>query len=91
MSGWITGGWGSVLLVSPRFHRLHHAPLRPVRMGQNYAVLLPVWDWAFGTGDFRRGSSPTGTPEEPESLASGGWLRQQAVGLRRMVGAIAGR
>jgi hypothetical protein len=50
-------------------------------------VLLPVWDWAFGTADFRRDHFPeTGAPGEPEALATGGWLRQQAVGLRRMVG-----
>ena len=86
------GRVGERLLVSPRFHRLHHAPLSAGAQGRNYAVLLPVWDWVFGTGDFRRGVfPPTGTPEEPEALASGGWLRQQAVGLRRMVGAIAGR
>lgn len=86
------GRLGERLLVSPRFHRLHHAPLSAGASGRNYAVLLPVWDWIFGTGDFRRGIfPPTGTPEEPEALASGGWLRQQAVGLRRMVGAIAGR
>lgn len=86
------GRVGERLLVSPRFHRLHHAPLSAGAQGRNYAVLLPVWDWIFGTGDFRRGVfPPTGTPEEPEALASGGWLRQQAVGLRRMVGAIAGR
>jgi sterol desaturase/sphingolipid hydroxylase (fatty acid hydroxylase superfamily) len=86
------GRLGERLLVSPRFHRLHHAPLSAGAQGQNYAVLLPVWDWIFGTGDFRRGVfPPTGAPEEPESLASGGWLRQQTIGLRRMVGAIAGR
>jgi sterol desaturase/sphingolipid hydroxylase (fatty acid hydroxylase superfamily) len=86
------GRVGERLLVSPRFHRLHHAPLSAGAHGRNYAVLLPVWDWIFGTGDFRRGVFPsTGAPEEPESLASGGWLRQQAVGLRRMVGTIGGR
>jgi sterol desaturase/sphingolipid hydroxylase (fatty acid hydroxylase superfamily) len=86
------GRVGERLLVSPRFHRLHHAPLSAGASGKNYAVLLPIWDWIFGTADFHRGVfPPTGTPEEPESLASGGWLRQQAVGLRRMVGAIAGQ
>jgi sterol desaturase/sphingolipid hydroxylase (fatty acid hydroxylase superfamily) len=86
------GRLGERMLVSPRFHRLHHAPLSAGAQGRNYAVLLPIWDWVFGTGDFQRGVfSPTGAPEEPEALASGGWLRQQAVGLRRMVGAIAGR
>jgi sterol desaturase/sphingolipid hydroxylase (fatty acid hydroxylase superfamily) len=86
------GRVGERLLVSPRFHRLHHAPLSAGAAGKNYAVLLPVWDWIFGTADFRRAHfPPTGTPEEPETLASGGWLRQQAVGLRRMMAALAGR
>ncbi|RAI58473.1 sterol desaturase family protein [Roseicella frigidaeris] len=86
------GRLGERLLVSPRFHRLHHAPLSAGAQGKNYAVLLPVWDWLFGTADFQRGVfPPTGTPEEPEALASGGWLRQQAIGLRRMFGALAGR
>ncbi|MDO9707897.1 sterol desaturase family protein [Paracraurococcus lichenis] len=86
-------GWlGERLLVSPRFHRLHHGPLSAGASGRNFAVLLPVWDWVFGTADWHRDAfPPTGTPEEPEALATGGWLRQQAVGLRRMVGAIAGR
>jgi hypothetical protein len=50
-------------------------------------VLLPVWDWVFGTADFNRGAYPkTGAPGEPEALATGGWARQQVVALRRMVG-----
>ncbi|MFZ4408598.1 MAG: sterol desaturase family protein [Paracraurococcus sp.] len=86
-------GWlGERLLVSPRFHRLHHAPLSAGAHGLNYAVLLPVWDWMFGTGDFRRGVfPPTGALEEPEALATGGWWRQQVVGMRRMAGAVVGR
>jgi sterol desaturase/sphingolipid hydroxylase (fatty acid hydroxylase superfamily) len=86
-------GWlGERLLVSPRFHRLHHGVLSAGASGKNYAVLLPVWDWVFGTADFRRGIYlPTGVPEGPEALATGGWFRQQVVGLRRMVGAIRAR
>jgi sterol desaturase/sphingolipid hydroxylase (fatty acid hydroxylase superfamily) len=86
------GRVGERLLVSPRFHRLHHGELSAGEHGRNYAVLLPVWDWLFGTADFRRGLYPrTGDPEAPEALVRGGWLRQQAVGLRRMVAALAGR
>ena len=86
------GRIGERLLVSPRFHRLHHAPVSAGARGMNYAVLLPVWDWLFRTGDFRREEFPaTGTPEEAEALATGGWLRQQWLGLRGMVGALAGR
>lgn len=86
------GRIGERLVVSPRFHRLHHGVLSVADHGKNYAVLFPVWDWIFGTADFRRDVFPrTGDPEAPEALATGGWLRQQAVGLKRMAGAIFGR
>jgi sterol desaturase/sphingolipid hydroxylase (fatty acid hydroxylase superfamily) len=86
------GRIGERLLVSPRFHRLHHGELSAGEHGRNYAVLLPVWDLIFGTADFRRDLFPrTGDPEAPEALATGGWLRQQAMGVRRMVAALAGR
>ncbi len=83
------GRIGERLVVSPRFHRLHHGVLSTAGHGKNYAVLLPVWDWIFGTADFHRDVYPrTGDPDSPEALATGGWLRQQAVGLKRMAGAI---
>ena len=86
------GRVGERLLVSPRFHRIHHGELSAGEDGRNYAVLLPVWDWVFGTGDFDRKSYPrTGDPMAPESLATGGWLRQQAVGLRELGRALRGR
>ncbi|MDJ0388008.1 sterol desaturase family protein [Roseomonas sp. E05] len=79
------GRLGERLLVSPRFHRLHHSRLGSGRLGRNYAVLLPVWDWVFGTADFRRDLFPaTGDKRLPEELASGGWLRQQWAGLRQL-------
>jgi sterol desaturase/sphingolipid hydroxylase (fatty acid hydroxylase superfamily) len=77
------------LLVSPRFHRVHHGVMSAAGQGRNYAVLFPAWDWMFGTADFRRGEYPrTGDPDGPEALARGGWLRQQAVGAKRMMAAI---
>lgn len=86
------GRVGERLIVSPRFHRLHHGILSIGQQGKNYAVLLPVWDWIFGTADFDRSRYPhTGDPSAPESLASGGWLRQQVEGLRRMGRALIGR
>jgi len=85
------GAVGERVLVSPRFHRLHHGELSAGEHGKNYATLLPVWDWLFGTADFRREVYPrTGDPEAPEALATGGWWRQQVVGLRRMVAAVTG-
>lgn len=86
------GRIGERLVVSPRFHRLHHGELSAGAQGKNFAVLLPVWDWIFGTADFRRDVYPrTGDPEAPSALVTGGWLRQQAAGLRRLAGALAGR
>ena len=47
-------GWlGERLLVSPRYHRWHHAVELPegaqYRYGCNFAILFPVWDRLFGT------------------------------------------
>ena len=47
-------GWlGERLLVSPRYHRWHHAvdlpPGRNFRFGCNFAILFPTWDRLFGT------------------------------------------
>lgn len=86
------GRVGERLIVSPRFHRLHHGVLSTAEQGRNYAVLLPVWDWIFGTADFRREVYPrTGDPTAPEALATGSWWRQQLVGLRRAAAAVIGR
>lgn len=79
------GRFGERLMVSPRFHRIHHGELSAGENGRNYAVLLPIWDWMFGTADFDRRSYPrTGDPSAPESLATGGWFRQQVEGFREL-------
>ncbi len=86
------GPVGERLLVSPRFHRLHHGVLSVGALGRNYAVLLPVWDWLFGTADFRRGEYPaTGDPEAPQAYVRGGWLRQQWVGMGQVARALFSR
>ena len=83
------GAIGERLFVSPRFHRLHHGILEPGAEGKNFAVLLPVWDWIFGTADFRRHHfPPTGDSDLPDALVSGGWLRQQAVGAKQFFRAL---
>ena len=83
------GRVGERLLVSPRFHRQHHGVLSAGQDGHNFAVLLPVWDWVFGTADFRRSDFPrTGDPDAPAALVRGGWWRQQVEGTRRMWGAL---
>ncbi len=83
------GRLGERVLVSPRFHRIHHGELSAGEHGRNYAVLLPVWDWLFGTADFDRTSYPrTGDPDAPEALATGGWFRQQVEGFRQFARAL---
>lgn len=82
------GAVGERLLVSPRFHRLHHGQGRELA-NKNFAVLLPIWDWIFGTADFRRDYyPPTGDGSPADAPVHGGWLRQQMVGLRRLGAAL---
>ena len=85
------GKLGERVLVSPRFHRLHHGVLAAGEEGRNFAVLFPVWDMIFRTGDFRRDVFPrTGDPEAPAELVRGGWWRQQVAGTRRLWRALRG-
>lgn len=77
------GAVGERLLVSPRFHRAHHGVLSTEAKGVNYGVLLPIWDWMFGTADWNRRHYPaTGVPGADEAIVSGGFLAQQVAGLR---------
>lgn len=65
-------GWlGERLLVSPRFHRLHHAigighESRGAGSlgGHNFAVLFPVWDLLFGTARLDDPIQPTGIRDQ---------------------------
>ncbi|WP_421992881.1 sterol desaturase family protein [Roseococcus sp.] len=86
------GKLGERLVVSPRFHRLHHGVLSVGNSGKNYGVLLPVWDWIFGTADFKRDHYPrTGDPQAPAAYVRGGWFAQQVEGLRQVWRAITAR
>ncbi|MDB5934839.1 MAG: fatty acid hydroxylase [Massilia sp.] len=66
------GRLGEFLLVSPRFHRTHHAigvghdALRSKTRGCNFAVLLPVWDVLFGSARFERHFAHTGVRDQLE-------------------------
>lgn len=91
---WTYGPLG-YLLVSPVFHRVHHAigvGHEGRNHGCNFAVLLPVWDIVFGTADYRAVTKPTGIRDQlPPPDGSGhdygeGFWRQQWLGLRRMIG-----
>lgn len=79
-------GWlGERLLVSPRFHRAHHGVTAAGYVSVNYGALLPWWDMIFGTADFSRSFAATGDPTAEEALATGSYVEQHWVALRRMV------
>jgi len=86
-------GWlGERLVVSPSFHRLHHAcanPAEPDIHDHNYGVVLPVWDLMFGTARYETGVRPTGV-DDPAVDADNrtGFLGQQLAGLRRFGAAL---
>jgi sterol desaturase/sphingolipid hydroxylase (fatty acid hydroxylase superfamily) len=81
---------GERALVSPRYHRRHHAIAESgVARGVNFAVLFPVWDMLFGTADFSRDYPPTGIAQEPATTPYPvGLLAQQGVGFRRIAASL---
>lgn len=82
------------LLVSPQFHRLHHAmgqgheSAGPGTLGgHNFAVLFPVWDMLFGTARWGQADMPPGIRDQLDGRDYGrGFWSQQWLGLRRLVG-----
>lgn len=90
------------LLVSPRFHRFHHAIGAGHESagggslgGHNFGVLFPVWDIVFRSARFDDVYPPTGVRDQLEGRVGGrggvrdygrGFWAQQWLGLRRMVG-----
>jgi sterol desaturase/sphingolipid hydroxylase (fatty acid hydroxylase superfamily) len=91
------GRIGERLLVSPRFHRLHHSiglgheSQGPGSLGgHNFAVLFPVWDLLFGTARLDDRYDPTGIRDQlpahgGRDYGSGFWA-QQWLGLKRLAG-----
>ncbi len=82
------GAVGERLLISPRFHRLHHALRAAGRASCNYGAVFPYWDMLFGTADFANVYLPTGDARAPESMATGGYLAQQWAGLKHFRSAL---
>jgi sterol desaturase/sphingolipid hydroxylase (fatty acid hydroxylase superfamily) len=82
------------LLVSPRFHRQHHAigagheSTGPGSLGgHNFAVLFPVWDLLFGTARFDAGYPATGVRDQLDGRDYGrGFWAQQWLGIARLMG-----
>ena len=88
---WTFGLLGRVI-VSPVFHRRHHAigfGHEGRAQGCNFAVLFPVWDWMFGTADWRREVEPTGIrdqlPDQGARDYGEGFWRQQLLGIQRVM------
>ncbi|MDO8652374.1 MAG: sterol desaturase family protein [Undibacterium sp.] len=90
---------GERLLVSPRYHRTHHAiglghetHGKGSIGGHNFAVLFPVWDILFGTALFSKTYFLTGIRDQlpfPDGCSreyGQGFWSQQWLGLRRLLG-----
>ncbi|MCW5636848.1 MAG: sterol desaturase family protein [Rubrivivax sp.] len=86
------GRIGERLLVSPRFHRVHHGigigheSAGPGSLGGcNFAVLFPVWDAMFRSARWHDAPGPTGIRDQlPEHGARDygrGFWAQQGLGL----------
>lgn len=84
------GRVGERLLVSPRFHRVHHAiglGHEGASRGCNFAVLFPLWDHLFGTANPVREFPATGIRDQLHGRDYGeGFWRQQWLGLKRLAG-----
>jgi sterol desaturase/sphingolipid hydroxylase (fatty acid hydroxylase superfamily) len=89
------GAVGERLMVSPRYHRMHHAigagEEGPSR-GCNFSILLPVWDILFGTANFERSFPATGTRDQQEGKNYGeGFWAQQRLGANRLLAVLFSR
>jgi sterol desaturase/sphingolipid hydroxylase (fatty acid hydroxylase superfamily) len=98
------GRIGEYLLVSPRFHRLHHAigagheSRGPGSLGGcNFAVLFTGWDVLFRSARFGGGFAMTGVRDQlPPPQGKGrdygaSFWSQQWLGLLRLLRALTGR
>lgn len=82
-------GWlGERLLVSPTFHRRHHAVgygHEGTKYGCNFGVLFPWWDMMFGTASWNRTVEPTGIREQVEGVSYGdGFWAQHGLAFVRI-------
>jgi sterol desaturase/sphingolipid hydroxylase (fatty acid hydroxylase superfamily) len=81
------GKLGERLLVSPRFHRMHHAVgtgHEGKYQGCNFASLFPIWDILFRTANFELAYHPTGVSDQLQGRDYGrGFWRQQWLTLVR--------
>ena len=89
------GRIGEYMLVSPRFHRIHHGiglGHEGRTRGVNFAVLFPMWDVMFRTANFENSYPPTGIRDQLDGAEYGrGFWAQQGLGLQRFAHACVGR
>jgi len=88
------GPVGERLMVSPRFHRVHHSigighesHGKQTLGGHNFGVLLPWWDMLFGTANFDLKFDATGVRDQIEQgvdYGTGFWA-QQRLGFKRLI------
>ncbi|KPF68961.1 fatty acid hydroxylase [beta proteobacterium AAP99] len=78
------------LLVSPQFHRRHHAigvGHEGAHQGVNFGVLFSFWDVLFRTADFTDAYEPTGIRDQLTGREYGqGFWAQQWLGCKRLLG-----
>jgi sterol desaturase/sphingolipid hydroxylase (fatty acid hydroxylase superfamily) len=76
------------VLVSPQFHRVHHAigiGHEGNKQGVNFAVVFAFWDKLFGTADFRNEYPATGIRDQLHGRNYGiGFWETQWLGFKRL-------
>ncbi|HSO07021.1 MAG TPA: sterol desaturase family protein [Pelomicrobium sp.] len=86
------GRFGNRLLVSPQYHRVHHAigfGHEGRARGCNFATLFPLWDIVFRTARFDPVFPATGIRDQLAGADYGeGFWRQQWLGVRRLLAAL---
>lgn len=84
------GHIGERLLVSPYFHRTHHAISSGYEgraFGCNFGVVFPWWDILFGTAKYGAAPEPTGVRDAQQGREYGvGFWAQQKLGILRLLG-----
>lgn len=69
------------VFASPTFHRWHHAD-EPAARDKNFAGLLPLWDWLFGTLYLPHGEHPQRFGIQGETVPPG-WIAQMTYPFRQ--------
>ena len=89
------GAIGDKLLVSPKFHRVHHAiglGHEGAVQGVNFARTFALWDLIFRTANYDAVSPATGIRDQVSGRDYGtNFWQQQRLGLTRLAEAVVSR